>query len=118
MSVTSVRRRGVRVVAAGAAIAAALTLCLRAAPRGDAEVQFQLGTQLFGEARYGEALDAFNAALETDDQSLAVRARKGKIRAALRVGEFSVARREAETLNTATSADPEAMAIYGDALWS
>ena len=86
MFVTPTVLRTVRVLFAGAAAAAALTLCLRAAPPSDAdaEVQFQLGTQLFSEAKYGEALAAFENALRTDDAALAVRARKGKIRSALR----------------------------------
>jgi Flp pilus assembly protein TadD len=109
-----------RDVCAAAAIVATLTLGLRAAPPSQAEAQqhFQIATALFAEARYGEALDAFDIAVRTDDPELGLRARKGKVRSALRVAEFSVARREAETLRAAAPSDPDALTIYADALWS
>ncbi len=109
-----------RVLLIGAAAAAALTLCLRAAPLSDAdaELQIQLATRLFGEARYAEAYDAFDNALGTDDPALVLRARKGKVRAALRIAEFSVARREGEALKTSAGGDPEVAALYADSLWA
>jgi predicted aspartyl protease/Tfp pilus assembly protein PilF len=118
--VTSTVWRTARVLSFCGAIAAALTLCLRAAPPSDddATLQLQLGTQFFGEAKYVEALEAFDNALRTDDAALALRARKGKIRSALRIAEFSLARREAETLRTLAAADPEALSIYADSLWA
>ena len=108
-----------RALIVGAAVAAALTY-LRAAPLSDddAELQIQLATRLFEEARYAEAFDAFDEALSTADAELAQRARKGKVRAALRIAEFSVARREGETLKTAAASDPEIVALYADSLWA
>jgi predicted aspartyl protease len=47
-----------------------------------------------------------------------VRARKGKIRTALRVAEFGTARKEAELLRAQAPGDAEAMSLYADALWS
>jgi tetratricopeptide (TPR) repeat protein len=120
MFVTSRLYRTTRILAVGAALAGGLTLGLRAAtaPDDDAELQYQLATQLFEEARYGEALTAFDNALRTSNATLQVRARKGKVRSALRIAEFALARKEAETLKAAASSDPEALAIYGDSLWS
>jgi Flp pilus assembly protein TadD len=102
-----------------AAIVAACTLVTRAAiTNADAELQFQLGNLLFDETRYPEALQAFDRATQADDLSLAHRARKGKVRTALRLAEFTVARQEAERLRTDAGTDPESLTIYGDSLWS
>jgi Flp pilus assembly protein TadD len=84
----------------------------------DADVQYQAATLLFDETRYWEALQAFDRATQSEDASLAVRARKGKIRTALRVAEFTMARNEAEMLHAQAPGDAEAVALYGDALWS
>jgi predicted aspartyl protease/Tfp pilus assembly protein PilF len=110
----------IRLLATGAALAAALTLGLDAATPSpqETELQLQLATQLFAEARHAEAFEAFDKALATDDAALALRARKGKVRAALRIGEFSVARREGETLRAAGARDPEVVTLYGDSLWA
>jgi tetratricopeptide (TPR) repeat protein len=106
--------------AVGAAVLAALvltsTFALRAETGADAELQYQLGSLLFDEARYHEALDAFDRAMRAADQALATRARKGKVRAALRVAEFGVARETAESLRS--QPDAESVALYGDALWA
>ena len=65
-----------------AALVLTSTFVLRADTSADAELQYQLGTLLFEENRYGEAVDAFARAMRSDDASLATRARKGKVRAA------------------------------------
>ena len=85
---------------------------------GDADLQFQLANQLFEENRLHEALQAFDRATQTDDLGLATRARKGKIRTALRVAEFGLARQEAEKLTRRSPPDAERCRCYGDALWS
>jgi Flp pilus assembly protein TadD/predicted aspartyl protease len=84
----------------------------------DADLQLQLATLLYDETRYQEALQAFDQATRTDDPLIAVRARKGTVRTSLKVAEFARARREAETLRAQAPGDPEAVALYGDALWS
>ena len=94
------------------------SLALRANGSGDADLNLQLGHLLFEEARYHEALQAFDRALQSEDAALAVRARKGKIRSALRVAEFAVAREEAQKLTEQADRDPEALALNGDALWA
>ncbi len=101
-----------------AALVLAATFALRADTGADAELQYQLGSLLFEESRYSEALVAFDRAMSATDAVLATRARKGKVRAALRVAEFSLARETAESLNTAATADAEGIALYGDALWA
>src|SRR3569832_1361551 len=58
------------------------------------------------------------AAVDSDDAALASRARKGKIRTALRVAEFSDARKDAAALRAQAPGDAEAVALYGDALWA
>ena len=85
---------------------------------GDAELQFQLGTLLFDEARYRESLVAFDRATRGGDPTLVVRARKGKIRSALRIAEFTMARLEGDVLRQEAPGDAEALALYGDTLWS
>jgi Flp pilus assembly protein TadD/predicted aspartyl protease len=102
-----------------AAVLSAATLVVRAQLSGvDAEVQYQLATLLFDEIRYAEALEAFDRATHASDQALAQRARKGKVRTALRLAQFTVARQEAERLRADAPDDPEAMTLFADALWS
>ncbi len=103
-----------------ATIVVACSLAIRADERSsaDSDLQFQLATLLFDETRYQEALQAFDRATKTEDQVLAVRARKGKVRTALRVAEFVLARQEAEILNKQVGSDAEALTLLGDALWS
>ena len=64
----------------------------------DASLQFQLGTLLFEETRYREALEAFRKAVKADSKSIAVQARIGVVKSALRLGECTEAQKEAATL--------------------
>ena len=84
----------------------------------DAEVQLQLANLLFDETRFEEALNAYKRAGETTDGSLAVAARIGFVRTALRIGRFQEAQREAMSLRTIAPRNPEALSAYADALWS
>ena len=52
----------------------------------DANLQFQLGTLLFEETRYREALDAFRKAVRGESKSVSVQARIGVVKSALRLG--------------------------------
>ena len=102
-------------------IAALCTFALSADERassGDADLNFQLANQLFEENRLHEALRAYDRATQTDDLGLALQARKGKIRTALKVAEFGLARQEAEKLTGGVPPDTEALALLGDAMWS
>jgi predicted aspartyl protease/Flp pilus assembly protein TadD len=103
-----------------AVLAAALIVgvCLHADTDVDAELQYQLGSVLLDDSRYREAVEAFERAEKTDDAALVMRARKGKIRAALRIAEFGVAQEAAESLYAQANVDAEGIALYGDALWA
>ena len=94
------------------------TLVVRGAADTDADLQLQLAALLYDETRYQEALQAFDQATRSDDPLIALRARKGTVRTSLKVAEFGRARREAEALRKIAPTDPEAIALYGDALWS
>jgi Flp pilus assembly protein TadD/predicted aspartyl protease len=111
-------RRTFRRALTVATIVAACTLATRADTRGDAELQLQLGNLLFDETRYRESLAAYDKVIAAGEPALAHRARKGKVRAALRIAEFGLARQEAERLREGASKDAEALTLYGDALWS
>jgi Flp pilus assembly protein TadD/predicted aspartyl protease len=84
----------------------------------DANLQFQLGTLLFEETRYREALDAFRKAVNAESKSVSVQARIGVVKSALRLGEFIEAQREGGTLKLQDPRNPEVMAVHADALWS
>jgi Flp pilus assembly protein TadD/predicted aspartyl protease len=104
-----------------AALAALYTLSPRAAGQlaaaADPATQIQIGNEAFEAARYQDAIDAYNRAIEGNDPALAMRARKGKVRTALRVAEFELAKVEAETLTAGPNADAESHTLLGDALW-
>ena len=109
------------VVLSLAAIAAVSTFAIRAAGQADAEdsaAQFQLATEFYESARYREALSAYDRAARGDDGALGIRARKGKVRTALRIAEFDLARAEAENLDAFEVPDIESKALLGDALWA
>jgi len=84
----------------------------------DAGLQYQLGTLLFDETRYREALDAFKKAVNTDNKTLSIQARIGVVKSALRLGEFVEAQKEANTLKHQDPRNPDVIAIHADALWS
>jgi len=108
------------VVLSVAAAAALSTLVLHAAqtPADDPAAQFQNGTQLYDAARYREAMAAFDAATRAEDEALATRARKSKVRAALRIAEFDTALRETELLTAGAVPDAESLTLRGDAQWA
>jgi Flp pilus assembly protein TadD/predicted aspartyl protease len=104
-----------------AAVVAACTLGLQAAAAissEDAELQIQLANLLIEETRFTEALAAFDRATQAVDPELALQARKGKVKTSLRLGEFKLAHDAAESLAADAPRDAEALALYGDALWS
>jgi tetratricopeptide (TPR) repeat protein len=84
----------------------------------DPPLQFALATSLFSEGRYPDALRAFDAASRSDDAELALRARKGEVRSALRIAEFEQAHREAQDGVGERDEDAEALALLGDAHWA
>ena len=114
--------RTVRFLAFAVALACGVTFVLRAAesvPSHDDELQLQLGTLFFDDTKYYEAMDAFRRAEKaTKNPALALRARKGRVQAALRVAEFATAREEAALLRKDAPRDAEVLTLHGDSLWA
>jgi len=109
-----------RAVAVSALVAAAsLVITADTTPLSQAsEVQLQLGNLLYSEGRYLDALDAYKNALKTAPSDGTRVPRIGVISSALRVAEFDLARHEAEKLVKTDPIGPDAMSLYGDALWA
>jgi len=110
--------RTVQALTCAATLLVGFSLALNADVGGDADLQLQLGTLLYDETRFQEALVAFTEATKSDDTRVAVAARKGTVRTSLKVAEFMRAREEAEALRSLAPDDPEALTLHGDALWS
>jgi tetratricopeptide (TPR) repeat protein len=108
-------------VAVVSMLVAAATFVIRAdsTPVSQAsEIQLQLGDLLFSEGRFLDSLDAYKNALKTAPSDNLRRPRMGVIASALRVAEFGIAREEAAKLYRSDPLGPDAMTLYGDALWS
>src|SRR4026209_2681926 len=105
-----------------ALVAAVMVVALVSGVHGrdvnDASLQFQLGTLLFEETRYREALEAFRKAVGSDSKTIAVQARIGVVKSALRLGEFIEAQKEANTLKQQDPRSADVVAVHADALWS
>jgi tetratricopeptide (TPR) repeat protein/predicted aspartyl protease len=112
-------RRYLRLVTLALVAATAIyAVRLRAAQSETPEIQLQLGTLLFGEGRYVDAFQAFSRAVQGDNYDVARQARPGLIQTSLRLAQFDVARDEAAMLVKSAPGNPEALALYGDALWA
>ena len=108
-----------RMALVAAAVLAALVSGVQGrAPGDDAALQFQLGTLLFEETRYREALEAFRKAVAADNKSMAVQARIGVVKSALRLGQFLEASKEAQTLKLQDPRSAAVLTVHADALWS
>ena len=105
-----------------ALVAVALVTALVSGVHGrdvnDASLQFQLGTLLFEETRYREALEAFRKAITADSRTISMQARIGIVKSALRLGEFIEAQKEANALKLQDPRSADVIAIHADALWS
>jgi len=113
-------QRGIAVVAVSGIITAA-TFVIEADTRSSphaCDIQLQLARLFFDEGRYVESLEAYGKASGGDDPLRVRQARAGVIQSALRVAEFSIARREAEKLVAVEPRSPEALSLYGDSLWA
>ena len=95
-----------------------LVVSVRGGAGQDAAVQLQIGSLLFEETRYAEALQAFRKAAESDESSISVPARIGVVKSALRIGEFTEAQQEAHTLLEIAPENAEVLTVHADALWS
>lgn len=103
--------------AVAAVAALGLRVTAQTAPEDPAAL-LERAAGLYDSARYNEALDAYDGVLRAGDGALTDRARRGKVRTALRVAEFETAWREAELLNEGPLGDAESQALLGDALWA
>jgi Flp pilus assembly protein TadD/predicted aspartyl protease len=83
-----------------------------------AEVQLQLARLLFNDGRFSEAFAAFESVKAVEDPRIRRAALIGGVKTALRLGDFSHAHADAQLLVRAVPRDPEATAVYGDALWA
>ena len=83
-----------------------------------AEVQLQLASLLFTDGRFLEAFNAYEQVKTSEDPRVRRAALIGGVKTALRLGDFSHAHADAQLLARSAPGDAEAMAIYGDALWS
>src|SRR5215204_2305461 len=105
-----------------ALVAAAIVTALASGVHGrdvnDAGLQFQLGTLLFEETRYREALEAFRKAIAAESKTISMQARIGVVKSALRLGEFIEAQKEANALKLQDPRSADVIAIHADALWS
>jgi Flp pilus assembly protein TadD/predicted aspartyl protease len=109
-----------RFIVAASALVVAVSLVIQAQEAGSqsVEIQLQLGNMFFGEGRYQESLEAYKNAVKTASPDQMRQARGGVILSSLRVAEFESARVEAEKLIQESPRAPEALALYGDALWA
>jgi len=99
-------------------IASISTLVLLSAQSpADFGEQLRRGDSMSRDGRYADALKAYERASESLDEAVALPARKGVVRAALRVGEFTLARRAAAVLSE-NARDAESLTLAGDALWA
>jgi Flp pilus assembly protein TadD len=90
---------------------------LSAQSKVDFTEELNRASVLHEDGKYSEALKSFVQASDSPDPSIALAARKGTARAALRLGEFTLARRTAAVLSL-NDGDPEALTLAGDALWA
>ena len=114
-------RIGVRGVVVTLALAAAASIVIDAdstPASARSEIRLQLGDLLFGDARYWEALTAYDNAKEGAKPHQMVRAAAGLLRSLLQVAEFSRAHLEARFLDGLGSTDPAYRALYAEALWA
>jgi Flp pilus assembly protein TadD/predicted aspartyl protease len=107
-----------RIALTAAACTALIALPQATSSTDDAELQLQLATLLFEETRFAEALEAYRHAIDTKDSDLALKARIGFVRTALRIGQFQEAQREGLSLKSAAPRNPDALSTYADAIWS
>jgi tetratricopeptide (TPR) repeat protein len=108
--------RGLAIIAAALAGAVALSAQTPLSPASALE-QSALGDRLFADAHYPDAYEAYHRAIEAGDADVAVQARKGKIRTALRLARFQIARTEADALKAAATNDVDALTLHADTLW-
>jgi tetratricopeptide (TPR) repeat protein len=112
-------RRGVRAVAVSAlVVAGSYAIYADATSAQSGEIELQLGHEFFREGRFADALEAYQKALQASVPADLRAARSGIVQSALRVTEFPTAREQAAALLEDSPEDPNALALYADALWA
>ncbi len=111
-------RRGVRAVAVSALVVAGSFAIYADAMSQSGEIELQLGHEFFREGRFADALEAYQKALQASVPADLRAARSGIVQSALRVAEFPTARDQAAALLEDSPEDPNALALYADALWA
>ena len=91
---------------------------MRATSPEAGEVQVQMAKLLFADGRYIDAFDAFEQAKTSDDPRIRRQGLTGGVMTALRIGDFSHAYADAQTLMKSGPVDAEVRSLYGDALWA
>jgi Flp pilus assembly protein TadD/predicted aspartyl protease len=91
---------------------------MRAMSPEAAEVQVQMAELLFSDGRYIDAFDAFEQAKTSEDPRIRRQGLTGGVMTALRIGDFSHAYADAQTLMKTGPVDAEVRSLYGDALWA
>ena len=104
-----------RPLTVGLACLSAVALLSAQSPADLAE-HLRGASALYKDGRYADALKSFVQASESPDASIALAARRGVVQSALRVGEFTLARRTAAMLSE--KGDAESLTLAGDALWA
>ncbi len=104
-----------RPLAVGFACLSAVAVLSAQSPADLAE-QLRRASALYKDGRYADALKSFVKASESPDQLVALDASRGIVQSALRVGEFTLARRTAARLSE--NGDAESLPLAGDALWA
>src|ERR1700750_2383505 len=84
------------------------------------DIQIQLGDLLAAEARFRDAVDAYQRAVAAAaaDPALKHRAQAGLALMLLRIGDFDAARVQAEQLAKTDGGDAATLALCGDTLWA
>ena len=87
-------------------------------PTDTPEIQLQLGTLLYADGRFSEALTAYEQAVVSPEPRVRAQARLGIVQSALRIGGFQKAKAAADVLREERPTDAFATAVYADAMWS
>jgi tetratricopeptide (TPR) repeat protein len=107
--------------AAVLALVAAASLAVSAGQQSQSQsgdIELQVANQFFNDGRYVDALDAYEKSLTASAPADARQAHTGAAQSALRAAEFASARTHGEALYHLAPQDADALALYGDTLWS
>jgi Flp pilus assembly protein TadD/predicted aspartyl protease len=112
-------RRGIRGVAISVMVAtASMVVAAGGGQVQSGDIELAIGNQFYADGRYMDALDAYQRSLTAVAPANERLARSGAVMAALRAAEFTTARTHSEALVKVAPHDPDAVALYADALWS